>query len=107
MCGLTVCRGQVGGWSSRWVVQRVGVKWVCGPSVCGWSKCVAKVCVCVCGLSVCRGQVVGGQVGGWSSEWVVKLVGGQLGGWSSGWGQVGVWHKCVCVFVPQVCVCVA
>ena len=66
----------MGEWSSGW-----------RSSVCGWSKCAAKVCVCVCGLSVCRGQV-----GGWSSVWVVKWVGGQVGG-----GQVGVWPKCVCV----------
>ena len=33
--------------SSRWVVKWKGVKWMCGPSVCVWSKCVAKVYVCV------------------------------------------------------------
>ena len=75
-----MCRGQVGGWSKHWVVKWVGVKRVCGPSVCVWSKCVAKVCVCVCGLSVCRDQV-----GGW-----IKWVGGQVGG-----GQVGVCPKYV------------
>ena len=42
--GLSVCRGQVVGWSSRWVVKVggrskwVGPKCVCGQSV--WPKCV-------------------------------------------------------------------
>ena len=35
---------------------------------------------------------MGGQVGGWSSWWVVNWVGGQVSR-----GQVGVWSKCVCV----------
>ena len=59
VCGLSVCRGQVDGWSFGWLVKWVGgssgwgVKWVCGPSVYVWSKSVAKVFVCVCGLSEC------------------------------------------------------
>ena len=44
--------GHLAGWSSGWRVKWVGVKWMCGL-VCVWSKCVAKVCVCVCSLSVC------------------------------------------------------
>ena len=46
--------GQVDGWSSGSVGGEVG--WGssgCVAQVCVWSKCVAKVCVCVCGLSVC------------------------------------------------------
>ena len=40
---LSVCRGQVGGWSSGWGSSVWGIKWVCGPSVCVWLKCVCVV----------------------------------------------------------------
>ena len=53
---------------------------MCGQVGWGSSRCVAQACVhvvkvcgqCVCGLTVCRGQV-----GDWTSGWVVKWVGGQ------------------------------
>ena len=37
---------------------------------------------------------VGGQVGGWSSVWVVKWVGDQVGVWPK---CMYVWLKCVCM----------
>ena len=60
------------GWLFKWVGGQVGGEPSrCVAQVC---MCVALVCVCVwpkcvyvCGLSVCRGQV-----GRWSSGWVVK-----------------------------------
>ena len=87
--------------SSGWAVKWVGVKWICGPSLCVWSKCMAKVLVCVCGLSVCRGQV-----GGESSGWVIKWVCGQSGSGSKCMchPSVSVWP--VCVYVWAVCICV-